>query len=179
MLVQTRFPKLDDSPKIYELIRSSPPLDLNSRYLYMLQTTHFKNTCIVADLIPEDDEGSPQVAGFLSGHLLPEAPEVLFIWQVAVSSMARGKGVAKKMALDLLKRPALKNINQIITTVTPSNAASLKLFERLTDDLDTAINQEVGFESTLFGGDAHEPENALQNRPIQSFKNHLELNPFP
>jgi L-2,4-diaminobutyric acid acetyltransferase len=158
MSVKTRLPHIDDSPAIYELIRSSPPLDLNSRYLYMLLTTHFRKTCIIAELTSENGQGDPQLAGFLSGYRLPEEPEVFFVWQVAVSSVARGKGVAKTLLLDVLKRPALNDLKQIITTVTPSNTASLKLFESVARHLDTKIVEEKGFEANLFGGDAHEPE---------------------
>ncbi len=167
MPVKTRFPKLEDSPKIYELIQNSPPLDLNSRYLYMLQATHFRDTCIVAELTPENGEAPSQIAGFISGYRLPENPESLFIWQVAVSSSARGKGVAKKMMLELLQRPALKSIKQIMTTVTPSNTASLKLFESLARHLKASFTEEMGFESALFGGDAHEAEMLYKIGPFR------------
>ncbi|NLC71480.1 MAG: diaminobutyrate acetyltransferase [Desulfuromonadaceae bacterium] len=158
MTIQTRFPKLNDSPMIYELIQNAPPLDLNSRYLYILQATHFRNSCIVAELISDKKGEAPLLAGFLSGYRLPEDPRTFFVWQVAVGSSARGMGVAKRMALDLLRRPALSDLTEIITTITPSNGASLKLFESLARKLETQIVEEDGFDAGLFGGDAHESE---------------------
>jgi len=67
-------------------------------------------------------------------------------------------GVAKTMALDLLRRPELSDLTEIITTITPSNGASLKLFESLARKLGTQIVEEEGFDAALFGGDAHESE---------------------
>ena len=37
----------NDAKQIYDLVKKKV-LDLNSHYLYLLQTTHFKNSCSVA-----------------------------------------------------------------------------------------------------------------------------------
>ncbi len=48
--VQFRKPKLEDGLAIYHLIQASPPLDVNSSYLYFLQASHFADTCAVAEV---------------------------------------------------------------------------------------------------------------------------------
>lgn len=43
-----REPEKNDAKHIYDLVKKSKVLDLNSQYLYLLQSTHFKNSCSVA-----------------------------------------------------------------------------------------------------------------------------------
>ena len=55
-----REPEKNDAKHIYDLVKKSKVLDLNSHYLYLLQTTHFKNSCSVALF-------ENQIIGFVSG----------------------------------------------------------------------------------------------------------------
>ena len=79
-----------DGPAITALIRSSPPLDVNSAYCNLVQCAHFAPTCVVA-------ERDGRLVGWLSGHRPPTAPEEIFVWQVAVAEDARGQGLAGLM----------------------------------------------------------------------------------
>ena len=45
-------------------------------------------------------------AGFVTAHRLPDRPDVLFVWQVAVLSEFRGLGIAKRLLNDILDRDA-------------------------------------------------------------------------
>lgn len=119
-----REPQATDGDDIYSLIADCPPLDMNSSYCNFLQTTHFSKTCILV-------EHKGNVAGFISGYQKPNEPDVLFVWQVAVSPWARGKGLAFTMLESLLKRDELAKINAIETTITEENAASWALFKKL------------------------------------------------
>ncbi|QUJ68476.1 diaminobutyrate acetyltransferase [Photobacterium sp. GJ3] len=119
-----RKPERSDGYRVHSLIESCPPLDTNSSYCNFLQTTHFKDTCIVAEL---DDE----MAGFVSAYRVPEKEHTLFIWQVAVSEKARGKGLAFKMIQQLLARDDLNDIRYIETTITRLNKASWALFKKV------------------------------------------------
>ncbi|MGR5352095.1 diaminobutyrate acetyltransferase [Vibrio sp. DNB22_19_2] len=119
-----REPQAADGNDIYRLIADCPPLDMNSSYCNFLQATHFSKTCILV-------EHKGNVAGFISGYQKPNEPDVLFVWQVAISPRVRGKGLAFTMLESLLKRDELAKINAIETTITEENDASWALFKKL------------------------------------------------
>src|SRR5690606_13401955 len=97
-----RPPALADASRITQLIRRSGPLDLNSQYLYLLLCHHFGETCVVAE---QDDS----LAGFLSAYRPPRQPDTVFVWQIAVDSGFRGRGVAWSMIQHLLQRDACRD----------------------------------------------------------------------
>lgn len=158
-----RTPELKDSPAVYDLADHCKPLDLNSRYAYMLVCTHFKDTSIVY-------ETRGEIKGFISGYTDPTATSTLFIWQVAVHSSSRGKGVALQMLNNLLARENLDHIKYIETTISPSNKASKTLFHRFASDLQAKISVEPYFSKDLFGKDAHEDEELYRIGPFNNKK---------
>ena len=85
-----------DGFDVHNLIASCPPLDRNSMYCNLLQCQHFSNTSVIAL-----DEYSQEVLGFISAYIKPSDSDTLFVWQVAVSEKARGKGLAKQMLLKM------------------------------------------------------------------------------
>ncbi|HKI59770.1 MAG TPA: diaminobutyrate acetyltransferase [Mariprofundaceae bacterium] len=155
-----RKPKIEDGPSIYDLITRSEPLDVNSRYLYLLQSSHFANTCAVVE-----SDGSVQA--FISAYVLPDQPERLFVWQVAVDASLRGRGMAGKLIAELLARPQLQGIRYVEATVNPSNDASRNLFRSLAKKHHCAIEESMLFDETLFG-EGHEAELLLSVGPIKS-----------
>ncbi|OIO69985.1 MAG: diaminobutyrate acetyltransferase [Zetaproteobacteria bacterium CG_4_9_14_3_um_filter_49_83] len=156
-----RKPTVEDGPSIYDLVKSSKPLDVNSRYLYLLQCSHFAKTCAVAE-----SDGSVQA--FISAYVLPDQPETLFVWQLAVDKLLRGQGIAGKLISHLLQRPHLAKTRFIEATVNPSNNASRNLFKSLALKHNCEINESMLFEAKLFDVDAHEAEILLRVGPIQS-----------
>ena len=158
-----RIPQKKDAKKIVDLIKSRGTLDLNSEYLYFLQTTHFNETCSVA--VYED-----KIIGFVSGYLLPKEEEKLFIWQVAVSSKFRGQNLAKRIIMDIFNRNnSKKQIKYILSTVSPSNKSSQRVFEKVANDFDTNIKNETLFSLDDFI-DAHEIEVQYTIGPINTIK---------
>ena len=158
-----RKPTVEDGPSIYDLVNRSKPLDVNSRYLYLLQCSHFANTCAVAE-----SDGSVQA--FISAYVPPEQPDTLFVWQVAVDTQLRGLGIAGKLISELLNRPHLGNIRFVEATVNPSNNASRNLFRSLAAKSGCEIQEEMMFPAEAFGSDAHEAEVLLRVGPIQSLR---------
>ena len=160
-----RKPRVEDGPSIYDLVNRCKPLDVNSRYLYLLQCSHFANTCAVAE-----SDGSVQA--FVSAYVLPDQPETLFVWQVAVDASLRGQGVAGKLIAELLARPHLDDIRYIEATVNPSNNASRSLFASLARKSNCEMTESMFFEAELLsdGTDegAHEAEILLRVGPIKS-----------
>ncbi len=146
-----REPVVQDAPSIYQLVKDCPPLDLNSRYHYLLLAQQFHATSIVAQCRDE-------LVGYISAYIHPQKAHTLFVWQVAVSPVMRGRRVALSMLLGLLARPALAGLSQLETTVTPSNTASQRLFRSLAERLQTRCEENEYFPRELFGNEGHEAE---------------------
>ncbi len=147
-----RKPNLSDGYAIYQLIKSSPPLDLNSSYLYFLQASHFADTCIVA-------EQNGQMIGFLSGYLQPDKTQALFVWQVAVAENQRGRGLGKAMLLALLKnQPNDSAVTELTCTISPSNKASQSLFNSFAKTHGLLLQTAPFINEADFGEEIHEAE---------------------
>lgn len=142
-------PSKKDAQKIYKLVKSTKVLDVNSEYLYLLQTTHFRDICSVATY--ED-----KVIGFVSGYMIPNEPNTLFIWQVAVDSDFRGNDLARRLIMDIIQREDL-NVNYLHTTVSPSNNSSIRVFEKVANHYETQMNSMEFFEASDFTNQ-HEEE---------------------
>ena len=147
--VNLRRPVTEDGVDMYHMVRRCPPLDVNSRYCNLLQASHFSDSSIVA-------EQAGELVGFVTGYRRPDQPEVLFVWQVAVSPEARGCGLGNLMLEALVHSD--EDIRFVETTVTPSNVPSRKMFSRLAADLEAPINEEVAFASEPHFENQHEDE---------------------
>ncbi|GAK40803.1 diaminobutyrate acetyltransferase [Paenibacillus urinalis] len=150
--VTYRQPAAEDGSRIWELIRGTGSLDLNSPYCYMMLGDYFKDTCIVA----EDDEN---IVGFISAFRSPRNPETLFVWQVAVASSHRRQGIAKSMLTRLLKHRTMQGVRFIEATVSPSNMASRRLFLSFAEEKSIPSTVTVGYGKELFPNESiHEDE---------------------
>lgn len=129
----------------------------------MLLCSHFSKTCTVAD-----DEG--RIAGFVSAYRLPERPQTLFIWQVAVDPDYRGRALATRLVHAVVERFAAGEIDRMETTISPSNIPSRKLFERIASELGTDITHAPFFTEEQFGEEAHEAEELYTIGPIEAVK---------
>lgn len=157
--IDFRRPELADGAVIQRLIQSSPPLDVNSTYAYLLLCQHFRDTCVVA-------LRQGQLAGFVSAYIPPATPQVLFVWQVAVRADARGLGLGTAMLEELLARDQTASVRYLETTVSPSNQASRRMFASLARDRCVALEEQALFTPTMFGGADHEAERLLRIGPF-------------
>ncbi len=155
-----RPPDKTDAAGIHRLVAECPPLDLNSLYTYLLLSEHFRDTCVLAG-------SGDALEGFVSGYVLPQCPDVLFVWQVAVHESARGKGLGSRMLQNLLRRPGLAPVQYIETTVSPGNPASRGMFAGLAHGLKSRIQETPLFERSLFGSTSHDDEPLLRIGPFQ------------
>ncbi|MBO6827283.1 MAG: diaminobutyrate acetyltransferase [Sneathiella sp.] len=144
-------PCAEDGTDVNLLISKCQPLDENSVYCNLLQCTHFASTSAIA-------KSGDEVYGFVSGYILPEDPSRLFVWQVAVDEAARGHGLAKKMIFDILSRDVCSEVEELHTTITPSNSASQALFSSIADNLGTDAKSEVVFDKFAHLDGSHESE---------------------
>ena len=155
-----REPGTADGASLHQLIQACPPLDLNAPYAYLLLCAHHARTCVIA-------ESAAGITGFVSAYCLPEAPHTIFVWQVAVAPVARGRGLALRMLQHLLQRPVLGGCSWLETTVTPSNQASRRVFDRLARQLGARCEESVFFLREHFGDEGHEPEMLIRMGPLR------------
>ncbi|ASN04487.1 diaminobutyrate acetyltransferase [Virgibacillus necropolis] len=155
-----RVPNKKDGAAVWELIKHTGVLDLNSSYSYLMWCEIFSETSIVAI-----DEG--ETVGFISGFIHPDTPNTLFIWQVAVHESERGRGLGTKMLFQLLQRESCENIHYVEATVSPSNTPSQNLFHGFAEKLDTNCVTGDYFSSTDFPQKGHEDELLYKIGPIQ------------
>ena len=136
-------------------------LDMNSPYAYLMVGAYFPDTSVVAD-----DGGD--IVGFISGFTVQARPDTLFVWQVGVHPDHHGRGIATRMLQALLQRPGAAGKRYIETTVTPSNAASLGLFNGIARRLDTVCKESGEMGRDLFPGDNHEEELVFRIGPFSN-----------
>lgn len=147
-----RKPEAKDGARVWELIRDTGTLDLNSAYCYILLGDYFNDTCIIAE---QDDN----IVGFISAFRSPRNPETLFVWQVAVASSHRRQGIAKAMLTGLMNDKACHGVRFIETTVSPSNMASRRLFLGFAEEKSIPSTVTVGYGPEMFpDGTSHEEE---------------------
>lgn len=132
-----RKPSSTDGAAIWALIRDCKPLDENSMYCNLVQAEHFSDTCVVAEL-------NGAIVGWVSGHMIPNA-DALFVWQVAVSPVARGMGLGRRMLEHLIGRDACAEASQLNTTITRDNEASWALFHSFARDIGGDLSDKAHF----------------------------------
>ncbi|EIJ77005.1 diaminobutyrate acetyltransferase [Leptospirillum ferriphilum] len=151
-----------DGRSVHRLISRCPPLDANSVYANLLQCLHFSGTSILAET------GDGQLAAFISGYVLPENPDTLFIWQVAVDPVHRGKGVALSMLDALLDRTIPAGVRYLETTISPENGPSRTLFQKLFSRRKAPFSKRPLFgRETHFGG-GHDDEVLYRGGPFSA-----------
>lgn len=164
-IIRNRKPDKKDGGKVWELIRSAGTLDLNSAYCYIMLCDYFRDTCLVA-------EQDGKLAGFVSAFRPPGREDTLFVWQIAVASEYRGRGIGKALLDELLAQCGDRPVHYVEATISPSNQASRQLFGSFARRHASACIVEAGYPAEFFpGGGSHEEESLyrigpLQNKPV-------------
>lgn len=156
-------PSVADGAALWQLVGDCPPLDRNSPYCYLLLAHHFAATCVVA-------RAGASLAGAITGYCLPQAPDTLFVWQVAVHPHFRGQGLGARMLDALLAAPGCAGVRDVETTVAPDNGASNAMFEAFARRHGATLARSAGFPAALFppvpGAAPHAPEECLRIGPF-------------
>jgi L-2,4-diaminobutyric acid acetyltransferase len=164
-----RPPQGVDAIGIRDLVAATGVLDLNSTYAYLLMATDFAATSIVA-------ESAGDLRGFITGYQPPARPDVLFVWQVAVTPAAQGSGLASRMLDGLVQRVLSARRGDPITveaTVSPGNAASRAFFGAFARRHGAALTEHPHFGAELLDADRqHEAEPMLRIGPIANSRWH-------
>ncbi|MDY0360710.1 MAG: diaminobutyrate acetyltransferase [Desulforegulaceae bacterium] len=153
-------PVPSDGKSMWELVKNSKSLDLNSLYHYILMAHHFGDSSIAAF-------SNNELAGFVTAYFPPVNKETLFVWQVCVSEKFQGKGLGKTMLTGLVRSELSQKIKYLDATITPSNKASIALFTSTAKALDCNYTfDEIIYPETFFGKSGHEPEKLFHIGPI-------------
>lgn len=153
-----RPPRPEDGKAVWELIRDSHPLDLNSPYAYLLLCHHFAATSMVAHRAGE-------LVGFVGAYEPPNSPGALFVWQIAVRASERGTGLGTRLLDEIVEQ---RRYHFLEATVTPSNASSWKLFRGYARKRHARVTEQPLFPSNYFPGPSHEEEVLIRIGPLQS-----------
>jgi diaminobutyrate acetyltransferase len=144
---------------VYRLVENCPPLDMNSSYCNLLQCSHFQNTSVVAEIDSE-------LVGFISGYVIPDRANTLFVWQVAVAEQARGFGVASRMLAHIMERSYCKDVTYIETTITKDNHASWTLFKSFARKLSADFQSSAWMDKETHFAGQHDSEALVRIGPI-------------
>ncbi|MGW5572791.1 diaminobutyrate acetyltransferase [Nocardia thailandica] len=148
--LRLRPPRVGDAAQLWRIARDSRALDLNSSYAYLLWCRDYAATSLVA-------EHDGDVVGFVIGYLRPQAPDTLFVWQIAVDERARGRGVAAALLHRLLDITTAVGAPNLETTITGDNTASQALFGALARDRGATLRTVALFAAGDFP-DTHSAE---------------------
>ena len=157
--VTFRPPTPEDGLAVSRLIEACPPLDTNSLYSTLLLCSHFADTCILA-------ERKGRILGWISGYRPPSDSDALFVWQVAVAEAARGRGLGKRMLNALFDLPAVRDARTLLTTVTPSNLTSRRMFADFAAQFGLTLEDRPHFDTDSHFGGAHEAEHLISIGPL-------------
>jgi len=161
MDIEIRRPSATDGHNVNQLVESISELDNNSTYCNLLQCSHFSDTSAIA--VTDED-----TLGFISGYTKPDQPDTLFVWQVAVSSAARGQGLAGKLLNNILERSRPTPFRYIETTITVDNEASWALFRSIARKHDAPLNSSLLFDRSQHFNDQHDSELLARIGPFNS-----------
>jgi L-2,4-diaminobutyric acid acetyltransferase len=156
---ELRIPTVLDGRAMHRIARESEALEENTAYAYLLIATHFRDTSLVA-------ERDGEIVGYVAAYRPPTHPESVFVWQIGVDAAARRQGLARRMLLAVLDLPACRQVRYLESTVTPTNAASRRLFESAAEKLQAPFRWSEGFKREDFGDGDHEPEELFRAGPI-------------
>lgn len=146
----------EDALSVHKMVEDNPPLDPNSLYCNLLQCSHFADTSVAVEL-------DGQLVAFMTGYIKPHESDVLFVWQMAVSSECRGHGLAGVMLNQLVQRHKPRFIE---TTVTESNKASSSVFERFVQKRAVELSKTTLFDRDKHFGGRHDSEILYRIGPI-------------
>ncbi|QBS39608.1 diaminobutyrate acetyltransferase [Nocardia sp. CS682] len=148
--VVLRAPRVADGAQLWRIAKDSAVLDTNSSYAYVLWCRDFATTSVVAEV-------NGRVVGFVIGYVRPQAPDTVFVWQVAVDRAQQGKGTGAQLLHALLNNVAAQGVSKLETTISPDNAASIALFSSVARRRDARITKRPLFDAGVFP-DSHAPE---------------------
>ncbi|MFJ3581791.1 diaminobutyrate acetyltransferase [Streptomyces sp. NPDC090127] len=148
-------PRLTDGDPMWRLARSSPHIDANTPYFYLLWCRDFAASSAVA-------RDGADLCAYTAGFVRPARPDTLFVWQTAVASAWQSVGLARRM-LDLLVADRYRYVECSITADNPASDRYVRAFAR---SRGAPVRCEPFLGPEHFGGAAHAPEILYRIGPL-------------
>lgn len=158
--VSLRGADVSDGSRIWAAIPKIASLERNSCYAYLLLSSHFASTCVVAEV-------GDELVGFVAAYRPPSSPLDVFVWQVGVTPSMRGRGVGHSLLAALIERPGARDAHYLTATVSPDNRPSAALFHGFARSRGVACVTVPGFPSGCFA-EPHPDENLLRIGPLST-----------
>ncbi|WP_280496513.1 diaminobutyrate acetyltransferase [Nocardia asiatica] len=155
--VVLRTPRLGDGAAMWRIAKDSAVLDVNSSYAYLMWCRDFAGTSVVA-------EADGRVVGYVIGFVRPQAPDTVFVWQIAVDRAQRGRGIGAELLHTLLNSVAAQGVSVLETTISPDNAGSIALFTSVAGEREADLTKRPLFDAGVFP-DSHAPEDLYRIAP--------------
>ncbi|MFF7940965.1 diaminobutyrate acetyltransferase [Nocardia gamkensis] len=155
--VVLRTPRLSDGAPMWRIAKDSAVLDLNSSYAYLMWCRDFAGTSVVAEL-------DGRVVGYVIGFVRPQAPDTVFVWQIAVDRSQRGRGIGAELLHTLLNSVAAQGVSVLETTISPDNGGSIALFTSVAAARGADLTKRPLFDAGVFP-DSHAPEDLYHIAP--------------
>ena len=147
---------LNDYPEIYRLSGSIEGIVQHPAHLYKIMAVHFGKTFFVAR---KSDHGSSPILGFMMGFISQSIQRHLFVWQIAVSEKAHGKGIGSGLLGHTIEYARKSGkCKAVMATVETTNTSSQRLFEKMGFHIDSERFLEPGQELI-----AYEEKEAVAN----------------
>ncbi len=120
--------KPKDAPTLRSLAEKCAPLDVHTPYTYWVVANYYRK----GSYILEDD-------GSAVGYIMTvETDECLFIWQIGLLELYRGKGLSQTL-IEAVYNYAVKRQKNMEVTIAETNAASYSAFSHF------CTRKNVGF----------------------------------
>ncbi|MCM3556838.1 diaminobutyrate acetyltransferase [Janibacter melonis] len=150
--VRYRKPKVGDASTIFELVKHTPALDLNSWYYYAIFFRDFSDTSMVAEV-------NGEVAGFVTGYLRPQRPDTLFLWQTATTLTHGVTNLGLHLIAELVDAVQQRTpLAYVEATIDPNNRAISMQFRMLARLLKTDKSEELAFSADHFSELEHDEQ---------------------
>lgn len=158
--LQPQTPVDEDAVSMWSLVKSTPEIDHNSAYCYMIWCRDFGSTTRVI-------RSAGEVVAFITGYVRPEAPNTLMIWQQVISPTYRGTGLGIKL-LHAVADPLIEsaNIRFVEATVSAVPSPPARTLEKLGASYCAPATSTELYSSNMFPEPGHAPEILVRVGPI-------------
>ena len=137
---------LNDHPEIHRLAGRIRGIVQHPEHVYKIMAVHFGETFYVAR---ESELKTFPIQGFMMGFVSQTVPGHLFVWQIAVSEEAHGKGIGTQLLEHTIAYAReSKECTAVMATVETVNKGSQRLFEKMGFHIDSERFMERGQELT-------------------------------
>lgn len=155
-----RDPEPSDGLAVWNLVNSTPRLDTNSPYYYVIWFRDFADTSVIATV---DDE----IVGFLSGYRRPDEQDTFVVWQEAVAPRHGIPDLGVKIFEAAAEKQIASGATFVEATVAADNKAIAMVLGRFAKSRGAKVEKDLLFPAAYFP-DSHHDEILYRIGPLTS-----------